>query len=182
MRRSELRRGDKPLKATAALVRKAGLAQVGRKRREEAGTAGKPARAATATRGTGPPRLTVEAILERAQHSCERCSEAVGPVRGVDWHVHHRRPRGAGGSKRTDTNSPSNCTVLCPRCHNEIESYRAVAQSEGWILQQTNNPARVPLLIERGARFVYLTADAGYSLHPPDPDPIEASLGASEEL
>lgn len=183
LRRTPLKRGYKPLKANKPLQRHTGLPQVGRKRREKAEASGKPVRATLATRytDTGPDQLTVAAILERAQHSCERCSEPVGDRRGTDWHCHHRRPRAAGGSKRDDTNSPSNCTVLCPRCHTDVESYRATALTECWLLQQANDPAKVPLLIERGARWVYLTADGQYGAAPPH-DPMVAAMPAGEEF
>lgn len=50
-------------------------------------------------RGTGPDRGVVDAVYERAGHSCEICGVGVGPVRGTDHHLHHRRPRAAGGKQ-----------------------------------------------------------------------------------
>lgn len=175
MRRSPLVRGDKPLrtkialKAAAPLARKVGLAQIGRRRQQEAEATGKPAKPALATRpgATGPDRLMVEALLERAGWLCERCSGGLGPLRGRDWHVHHRRPRAAGGSGRADTNSPANLGVLCPDCHGEVEARRAEAQRDGWLVPQGADPADVAVLVERGSRWVYLTGQATYSLHPP---------------
>jgi 5-methylcytosine-specific restriction protein A len=176
-RRQQLRSrtGLKPGKALVAgnaLVRKVGLAQVGRRRQEASEAAGKPVRPVFPGRSspTGPDRLTVEAVLERADWACERCSNGLGPVRGRDWHVHHRRPRAAGGSSAADTNSPPNLGILCPVCHGEVESRRAEAQRDGWLVPQGANPARVAVLIRRGSRWVYLTANARYSLHPPNQD------------
>lgn len=115
---------------------------------------------------TGPVPAVVEAVYERAGWSCEVCTEGVGDRRGVDHHIHHRRPRAAGGSKRPDTNLPPNLLLLCPDCHAQIESHRAVAQSMGWLVVQAANPADVAVLMQRD-RWVYLTADGRYSDEPP---------------
>lgn len=117
-------------------------------------SAGKPRKPRVST---GPDRATVAVVYERAQHGCERCAEHVGPERGVDHHIHHRRPRAAGGSKRDDTNSPANLVLICPDCHSEVESYREAAYAEGWLVRQTGDPAEVPILIERGNRWVLLS-------------------------
>jgi 5-methylcytosine-specific restriction protein A len=117
-------------------------------------------------RATGPDRDVVDAVYERAGYACEICTEAVGDHRGTDHHVHHRRPRALGGTKREDTNSPANLLLLCPQCHREVESHRAVAQSMGWLLTQTDDPERVAVLVQRD-RWVYLGADARYAADPP---------------
>ena len=161
LRRSPLPRGTRrletrtPLVARTPLVRRVPLASrvvaiTGRKRT------------------TGPVRDVVDAILERASWLCERCNGGLGPVRGTDWHVHHRRPRAAGGSRREDTNSPANCVILCPDCHADVESHRATAQTEGWLVPQTSDPATVAILIDRGARWVYLATDGTYQTNPPN--------------
>lgn len=118
-------------------------------------------------KATGPPSDVVDAVCERAGWSCEICTVGVGDRRGIDHHIHHRRPRGAGGSKRPETNLPSNLLLLCPDCHGDIESHRAVAQSMGWIVVQASNPAAVAVLVQKD-RWVYLTNDATYSDSPPD--------------
>lgn len=115
---------------------------------------------------TGPAQDVVDAVLDRATHSCERCGCGVGPKRGVEHHIHHRRPRAAGGSRRADTNWPSNLLLLCPGCHEQIESRRAEALAAGWLVPQGGDPAETAVLLF-GDRFRYLTVDGGYSLHPP---------------
>lgn len=117
-------------------------------------------------KSTGPARDVVDAVYERAGHSCELCTNAVGPERGTDHHVHHRRPRASGGSKRPETNLPSNLLLLCPPCHAEVESRRAEAQAAGWLVPQSGNPAETAVLIHRD-RWVYLTEDGDYAAHPP---------------
>ena len=118
-------------------------------------------------RSTGPAGDVVEAVYERAQWSCEVCTEGVGDRRGVDHHIHHRRPRAAGGTRREDTNLPSNLLLLCPPCHHDIESHRAVAQSMGWPVPQTTDPATVAVLVQRD-RWTYLAVDGRYSDDPPE--------------
>jgi len=117
-------------------------------------------------RGTGPAQDVVDAVYERAGHSCEACTAAVGPVRGLDHHLHHRRPRAAGGSRREDTNLPSNLLLLCPPCHERIESRRGEALDAGWLVPQSADPAEVAVLIRRDT-WTYLTADGRYHAHPP---------------
>lgn len=51
-----------------------------------------------------------EAILERDDHTCQGCS-----AKGVELHVHHIVPLGAGG-----TNSRRNLITLCDTCHGRI--------------------------------------------------------------
>lgn len=115
---------------------------------------------------TGPGRDAVDAVLERGAHSCEVCGCALGPVRGVDHHIHHRRPRAMGGTDRPDTNWPSNLLLLCPDDHAAIESNRTGALAAGWLVPQSANPALVAVVIY-GPRRVYLTVEGTYSLHPP---------------
>lgn len=72
---------------------------------------------------------------------------------------HHRRPRGAGGSRRVDTNTASNGLGLCRDCHRFIESYRRLATLLGWLVPQSCDPATYPV-IYRGER-VLLNDDGG---------------------
>lgn len=110
-------------------------------------------------RNTGPHPDVVDAVYERAGHSCEVCTAAVGDRRGEDHHLHHRRPRAAGGSRRPDTNSPANLLLLCPECHRQIEANREISYGMGWLLRQSQNPVEVRVLVQRD-RWVFLTADA----------------------
>lgn len=64
--------------------------------------------------------------------------------------AHHRRPRGAGGSRRVDTNEAANGLATCDPCHFWVESNREKAFRFGWLLRQTQTPCDVPVL-RRGA-------------------------------
>jgi hypothetical protein len=120
-------------------------------------------------RRTGPTSAVVDAILERAQYSCEICGIGLGPVRGVDWSAHHRRARGMGGTRWPGSNMTSNLLVVCGSgttgCHGVIESHRAGAVAGGWLILARQNPLEVAVLICRD-RWRYLGDDAAYHEDP----------------
>lgn len=116
-------------------------------------------------------KKTVETVLERDGHACVVCGYPVSGERGISWSIHHRRPRGMGGSKRPDTNSPVNLVTVdgsgTTGCHGWLESHRAGAFCNGFLLMQHSDPAAIPLLLH-GNRWVYLTEDGQYSDDPPE--------------
>lgn len=102
---------------------------------------------------TGPTARTRTVVKHRAERMgwdlCERCGRAPGT------NLHHRRPRGAGGSKDPATNLPSNLLWLCGSgttgCHGWIESNRAAAIEHGWLLRSWQTPIESPVRIhDRG--------------------------------
>lgn len=114
---------------------------------------------------------TVMVVLHRQDYRCIRCSEPIEGERGVAWSAHHRRPRGMGGSRRDDTDTPVNLLAVCGSgttgCHGYIESHRAEALTNGWLVPQSADPAHASVLVDRESRWVYLTED-GYSDDPPE--------------
>jgi 5-methylcytosine-specific restriction enzyme A len=158
----------KPLKRGKPPVRRAPLkATASIKPGKQAALKAAPKKA-TGRQSTGPDRLTVDAIYERDGWSCFCCGGAVGPERGEDHHIHHRRPRAMGGTNRPDTNSPANLLLLCPDCHRLIESERVWALQQGLLLVQADDPALVAVRIHHAwPDLIYLTADAQYSRTPP---------------
>jgi 5-methylcytosine-specific restriction protein A len=83
----------------------------------------------------------IKAIIdERSQGSCEICGIAT-----PDGHYHHRRPRGMGGSKRSETGAPVNALYLCRECHAWVESLRDHALRNGWLVRQSHDPALTPV-------------------------------------
>jgi 5-methylcytosine-specific restriction enzyme A len=115
-------------------------------------------------RATGPAAEVVDLVLERAQYSCELDGAQIGDRRGVDYHVHHRRPRRMGGSQLPDTNAPQNLLVLCPDDHEMVESERTAAYAGGWLVRQGDDPLLVSVLVL--AKPVHLTADGRYERCP----------------
>lgn len=86
---------------------------------------------------TGFSPAVCAAIDERSSGVCEVCG--VGKAR----ERHHRRPRGAGGSRRDETNTAANCLHICWSCHHSlIESHRQVGYLMGWLLSQNMSPDR----------------------------------------
>jgi hypothetical protein len=61
--------------------------------------------------------------------------------------------------------------LLCPGCHEVVESRRIAAYENGWVLRSDADPTRVPCTINRGARGVYLTVEGRYSSLPPELTP-----------
>jgi hypothetical protein len=101
-------------------------------------------------------------VLLRDGHWCQMCSRSV-----VDYpsSVHHRRPRGAGGSALLER--ASNLVRLCGTgttddCHHWVESNREHAAQIGWLIPKLNlsiDPARTPLLTFKG--WVLLDDEGG---------------------
>lgn len=83
----------------------------------------------------------VKAIVdERSRGWCEICGYLAS-----HGQYHHRRPRGMGGTKRIETGSPVNALYLCQECHAWIESLRAHALRNGWLVGQSEDPALTPV-------------------------------------
>lgn len=91
---------------------------------------------------TGFSKSVRDTITDRAYGSCERCGLAA-PA----YQIHHRRPRGMGGSSREDTNTAANALFTCVACHSEIEANRAAALMYGWLVRQGHDPADVPVMV-----------------------------------
>jgi hypothetical protein len=92
-----------------------------------------------------------DAVWSRDQGCCVRCGAALVGARGLSWSVHHRRPRGAGGSKVPWVDKPANLILLCGSgttgCHGWCESHRVFARASGWLvpLNGTAVPSSVPV-------------------------------------
>ena len=86
-------------------------------------------------------------IIDRSRGRCEIRWACDGDV---VTQIHHRRPRGMGGSKRPSTNLASNGLGACTDCHAFIESNRALALECGWLIPQAEDrPETVPVMINR---------------------------------
>lgn len=85
---------------------------------------------------TGFSAKVRDLIRERANHLCEYC----GVERGAE--IHHRRPRGMGGTNQASTNEASNGLLLCSGCHLWAESHRTDALLMGVLLLQIQHPAK----------------------------------------
>lgn len=101
---------------------------------------------------TGPKGKAVNLVLTRAAESCERC----GCARPEQ--IHHRKPRGAGGSSDPAINLPSNLLAVCSPCHLAIERDRTVAREQGWLVRFEHDPAKRHVWLA-GRGYCYLNDD-----------------------
>ena len=102
-------------------------------------------------RATGPDLRTRQAVIDRDQRRCVRCSAPM-------VQIHHRRPRGMGGSRRDEAiNAPSNLVCLCASCHRWIEAHPAQSFEDGWRVRRAHDPRAIPLIV--GDSEVYLDDD-----------------------
>lgn len=115
-----------------------------------------------ARKNTGPTTVQRQMVIDRALGCCEICGQQIfgqdnRPV--TPYSLHHRRPRGMGGSSRADINSPANLLLLCGTgttgCHGHVESNRATSYANGWLVRADHNPAEVPVLLEGADRYAH---------------------------
>ena len=103
-----------------------------------------------------PPDL-IEDVKKRENGECAVCGL---PITGLG-HVHHRKPRGMGGSGAV--NIMSNLIYLHPSCHlRHVEEQRSRAIENGWLVVGDVHPAEAPLIYKLN-NWVYL-GDDGYIL------------------
>ena len=105
------------------------------------------------SRDTGPTDAVRQAVWARADYCCERCG--IGCAWGTGGQIHHRRPRGMGGTRRASSNTAPALALLCPTCHGEIESNRDQAREEGWLVRQGDDPEQIILTDLFGNRFIF---------------------------
>jgi hypothetical protein len=104
------------------------------------------------------PQDVHETIVLRDGGRCIRCGTS---VLSIPASVHHRKPRGAGGTRDVRSYDLRNLVVLCGTgttgCHGEVESGRTLAYDTGWLLRSYDD-LDAPLITKDGRR-VYLKAD-----------------------
>lgn len=109
--------------------------------------------------------MVVDLCWQRAAGACEQCHRALRlEDRGIGWSLHHRQPRGMGGSKAVYVNLPGNLLVLCGSgttgCHGWVEANRERALDTGLLVSRLSRvlPVQVPVLL---SDVVYLLDDFG---------------------
>ncbi len=107
-------------------------------------------------RNTGPTPAVRRTVTERATGACERCGKTItGP-----YSIHHRKPRGMGGTRDPKANSPANLVLLCGSattpegCHTAVERFRQAAITTGYIVTRTADPETVPIKLVTGWWFL----------------------------
>jgi hypothetical protein len=107
-------------------------------------------------------------ILTRDGGNCVRCEKHVVYMqRGIAWSIHHRRPKGRGGTSLAWVNAAANGVVLCGSgttgCHGEVESQREQAIADG-LLVSANGRLKADEVPIKHARLglVLLNDEGGY--------------------
>ena len=97
---------------------------------------------------TAVPTGTRALALQRDGHRCARCGQSVLNAPGS---LHHRKPRGMGGSGDPRVSDPRNLVLLCGTgttgCHGWVESHRELSYASGWLLRSLDdlNEPLIPL-------------------------------------
>lgn len=116
---------------------------------------------------TGPSHDTRQAVITRACYRCERCD---GPLDTMS--VHHRRPRGMGGTRDETANWPENLLALCGTgttgCHGWVESNRTAAYDTGLLLRRGLHPHETPFQDLKG-RWWFLRHTVKHHITLPSP-------------
>lgn len=87
-----------------------------------------------------PPDMAID-VIERDQGACAVCGLHIDGK----GHIHHRKPRGMGGSG--EVNVLSVCIYLHPSCHMiHVERQRQRAFENGWLLQRWQDSETTPLM------------------------------------
>jgi hypothetical protein len=109
-----------------------------------------------------------EKIVARDQGKCVRCGRHVAHLqRGWAWSIHHRRPRGSGGTSLAWVDQAANGIILCGSgttgCHGWVEKNRRAAIDAGYLISALGLSVAedIPLHPEL-LGFVYLTNDGGW--------------------
>jgi 5-methylcytosine-specific restriction protein A len=94
-------------------------------------------------RHTGFSVETIQLIEARSQFNCEVMAQNVCQIQAHT--IHHRRPRGMGGTRREATNFAGNGMAVCMACHAAIESRRVWAITNGFLVRQRDDPHTIPV-------------------------------------
>ncbi|WP_107984239.1 HNH endonuclease [Rhodococcus sp. OK519] len=105
-------------------------------------------------RSTGPSRQVAQQVVDRAGGGCEICGVAEAQQ------IHHRTPRGMGGSRDPAINMPANLIHICAGCHVRVESKRVQAEGNGHLVRRSQGPSEAPIL-RRGV-WVLLDDEGGW--------------------
>lgn len=105
---------------------------------------------------TDVPQINRHRVKLRADFRCEVCG--LDMFNKLGGQVHHRQPRGMGGSSNPERHSPANLLFLCPECHADIESHRAAGYDLGRLVRRGDDPLETPVLVHRYG-WVYLLHD-----------------------
>lgn len=114
-------------------------------------------------------KATRAIVAERSNDTCEVCGQEEATQ------MHHRRPRGMGGSRDARIHQPSMLLHLGNDCHHYIEHNRDEALDEGWLVKNANDDRPV----RAQGRYVRFDDDGGFTGFGPEKPVVEHVLGCS---
>lgn len=120
-------------------------------------------------------------IIARDQGECVRCGRHVAHLtRGWAWSIHHRRPRGAGGTRLAWVDQAANGIILCGSgttgCHGWVEKNRRASIDTGFLISALGLSTAEDIAIHhRLLGFVYLDNEGGWC--PVEEGPTPDSMG-----
>lgn len=108
-------------------------------------------------------------LATRSGQRCEVCGGRLSAV--VEPTVHHRQPRGKGGTSRSDVHNLSNLLLLCggamggiAGCHGWAEANRSDAEARGLIVRHGLESADVAVTLHSGRRVLLDPVSPFYGL------------------
>jgi hypothetical protein len=122
-------------------------------------------------RRTGPSEKTRRMVLDRSGGWCEVCGDPLhNGDRWIAAHsIHHRQPRGMGGTSDPAANAVMNLMLVCGTgttgCHGRIESHRTVSIDNGWLVPRPTDPATAPVVISLPAGIRLTGVPAYFTAH-----------------
>lgn len=99
-------------------------------------------------------------IEARSGGRCEPTVYLHNRCTGVATVVHHRIPRGVGGSHgaaRKVADRLSSLLHCCENCHAAIHEHVSISLANGWLVRRGSDATAVPTWVRRG--LVWLTDD-----------------------
>lgn len=85
-------------------------------------------------------------VVQRSMGMCEACGRGLSTGPG-SAEIHHRLPRGAGGSHLALKGRASNALRLCLECHRFCETNAPAVYVNGWKVRHGQIPTDVPVLL-----------------------------------
>ena len=99
---------------------------------------------------------TKKIVAARDGGKCLKCL-------GEATDIHHRIPRGMGGTSDPERNyGLANLVSLCRECHDWVHANPQEARKTGFLVGSWDDPAKFPLEIRPGSFHVLLTEDGNY--------------------
>ena len=85
-----------------------------------------------------------------------KCLRCLAPA--VD--VHHRRPKGMGGTSNSYIAfGLANLVSICRECHSWIHAHPEQGYSTGYLVHSWDDPAAIPLVLKPGSHLVKLLSN-----------------------